>query len=530
MTGRLISKIASTQTSRLSLIVLLVVVAVYGGLITSPLIWDSKTVVLQDSSIDSLANIPGFFAESSNAPAEYSSGVKGERLGYYRPLLKASLALQKSFFGAHPAGYHLVNILLHAAASLLFFLVLLNIFRDKVVAFVAALLFVVNPAKIEAVAWVYNQSNLFMAVFLLGSFYMLTEQRKALSCALFVCALFVREEAVFFPAVIGFYFILVNKSPMKRLVPDLLPYAAATALFLFVRFSIVPMGGSLSSGGFELADRLNLIVYAFAKYIQLSLWPDAPVAHYLLRDARLGPVTLLLSYALIVAVLVSSVYFWRKRQDIPLFWVLWFFSLLALTLFVGIGGQYLLGEKSLYLAAGGFSALLSFYFSGSRAGLVVLCLLFTFHAGICLYRVQFWQDEAEHIEKVLEHSPGYTMARYTLGTEYARRNEFGKARFHLEKVLEEVPRNSLAMNNLGMIAAQEGDLETAEKYWLQVSLLDQRHVNAVLNLAVLYEKKQEYSKAVSYYREYLKRSGAGNSDVLNRIRKLEGTAAPSRSH
>ena len=115
--------ITRTPNGVICLLLLLVTLGVFSGLANSPLIWDSKTVVLQDPAVDSLRNIPKYFISNSSAPSEYGSSVKGERLAYYRPLMKTFLSVQKSFFGNNPAGYHVVSVLLHSACSILFFLI-----------------------------------------------------------------------------------------------------------------------------------------------------------------------------------------------------------------------------------------------------------------------------------------------------------------------------------------------------------------------------------------------------------------------
>lgn len=71
----------------------------------------------------------------------------------YRPLTIATFRLNYSLHGVSPFGYHLVNVLLHMAVSLLFlYFCDVNIFLDKNISFVTVLLFTTHPIHTEAVS------------------------------------------------------------------------------------------------------------------------------------------------------------------------------------------------------------------------------------------------------------------------------------------------------------------------------------------------------------------------------------------
>ena len=98
---------------------------------------------------------------------------------YWRPLPMLSGFVDYVFWGPNPAGYHILNTLLHALVGVgVYFLAnRLTGFRRPVLGFVAALAFVVSPIHPEAVIWI--------------------TQRMVLSCALFsVVALLLWLKAV----------------------------------------------------------------------------------------------------------------------------------------------------------------------------------------------------------------------------------------------------------------------------------------------------------------------------------------------
>src|SRR5580700_7456489 len=64
--------------------------------------------------------------------------------GYYRPLVTASFAIDARWSGTHPFGYHATNVLLHAAASALLFVLLRALAIRPRAALGGALVFAVN--------------------------------------------------------------------------------------------------------------------------------------------------------------------------------------------------------------------------------------------------------------------------------------------------------------------------------------------------------------------------------------------------
>lgn len=82
--------------------------------------------------------------------------------GLYRPVASLSYALNHRLHELQPFGYHLVNVLLHAAVSVLVTLVALE-FLPLLAAGLAGLIFAVHPIHTEAVANVVGRAELLSA-------------------------------------------------------------------------------------------------------------------------------------------------------------------------------------------------------------------------------------------------------------------------------------------------------------------------------------------------------------------------------
>lgn len=89
--------------------------------------------------------------------------------GYWAPLTWISHMIDCSLFGLHPAGHHLVNVLIHSVNAVLLF-ILLNYMTGAMwrSAFVAAA-FAWHPLRVESVAWACERKDV-----LSGLFWMLT--------------------------------------------------------------------------------------------------------------------------------------------------------------------------------------------------------------------------------------------------------------------------------------------------------------------------------------------------------------------
>src|SRR5579859_4801268 len=87
------------------------------------------------------------------------------RVANWHPLTWLSYMLDYQLFKLNPAGYHLMNLLYHALAAILLFLVLHRGTGHLGRSFCVALLFALHPLNVESVAWVSERKNVLSAIF-----------------------------------------------------------------------------------------------------------------------------------------------------------------------------------------------------------------------------------------------------------------------------------------------------------------------------------------------------------------------------
>jgi tetratricopeptide (TPR) repeat protein len=97
----------------------------------------------------------------------FEYGSNGFGLKYYRPVVTASYVLNWVVSGGAPWAFHLVNVLCHAAATLLAARVATRWTGDARLGLLTALIFALHPTRTESVVWVSGRTDVFMALFIL---------------------------------------------------------------------------------------------------------------------------------------------------------------------------------------------------------------------------------------------------------------------------------------------------------------------------------------------------------------------------
>ena len=116
----------------------------------------------------------------------------------YFPLVYTDFRLEHALWGLNPAGYHWVNILLHAANALLVWRLLRRLGVPG--AWLAAAIFALHPVQVESVAWVTELKNvlsLFFFLLALLAWLEFVEERSGRSWRFYVLALIFHALALF---------------------------------------------------------------------------------------------------------------------------------------------------------------------------------------------------------------------------------------------------------------------------------------------------------------------------------------------
>ena len=92
-------------------------------------------------------------------------------MGHYQPLSWMTLGANWVLGGHDPRGYHVVNVLLHAASSAMLVPILARLApaAGRVGWAAGALFFAIHPLRVESVVWVTERRDVLAMVFALGT-------------------------------------------------------------------------------------------------------------------------------------------------------------------------------------------------------------------------------------------------------------------------------------------------------------------------------------------------------------------------
>src|ERR1039458_3512176 len=130
-----------------------ITVLVYFPAMRGGFIWDDGDMVTNNPLVKSAHGLLDIWA--------------GTKLTDYHPLTYSVFWLEWRCWGMNPAGYHVVNILLHAGNVVLLWLVLRKLRVPG--GWLAALLFGVHPVGVASVAWIAELKNTLSMWFYLGA-------------------------------------------------------------------------------------------------------------------------------------------------------------------------------------------------------------------------------------------------------------------------------------------------------------------------------------------------------------------------
>jgi hypothetical protein len=169
--------------------------AVYAPSFNGPFLSDDLFYVAHNPYVHDLdaANVLAMFSPRSRATAFVHN---------YAPLHLLLHGLEWQFFGATTTGFHVVNVLLHALASVLLGAVFVRAGLPRSVSAGAALLFLLHPANVESVAWISQAKSPLSFALVMGAL-LAHPRRPALGALLFGLSLLAKPTAAFALPVAG---------------------------------------------------------------------------------------------------------------------------------------------------------------------------------------------------------------------------------------------------------------------------------------------------------------------------------------
>ena len=105
---------------RFILLITLIGFIVYANSLFNRFVWDDEEQILNNSLVHSISNIPSFF---KGGTFNVSGSPKLTGI-YYRPLMTSFFSILYTVFGPNPFPFHLSQLLIHIANTVIVFFIL----------------------------------------------------------------------------------------------------------------------------------------------------------------------------------------------------------------------------------------------------------------------------------------------------------------------------------------------------------------------------------------------------------------------
>lgn len=507
--------------------------------------WDDNRLLTENALVRSLA------------PQNIGAIFKTPMLGTYIPLTVLSFAVEYRLVGYQPFLYHLVNLLLHMAATFMVFWLAGRLGFSVLGAAVAATLFGIHPMHVESVAWVAQRKDVLCAVFYLGAMLAycsflqgLGRKRLGLATGFALAAMLAKPMAVSLP----FVFLLMDwhagRRFDRRVFLEKIPAIVVVGMLAFITlissqkvFADIPRISGISA---VIVYLWNFIFYlsrfAFPVSLRLLYEPPAPIS--LANPGYFLPV---LCFILLVALVV--VY---RREKIFIFAM--FFYVITILPVMRYGMIYpvgMVGDRFMYLPSLGFCLLAGFGAQklwvwardkGSILRAVVMdivVLIFLLLGVKAFWQCRVWHDGVSLWESVLKEqpvnpvansnladyllnrgeasqrvvdlclralqtSPDYAEAHINLSSVLNQLKRFDAAMTHARIAIELKPDSAVAYNNLGGALNETGDYQGAIGCFQKALDLNFRLAGVYFNLGLAQQRggdlpaaRQSFEKALA---------------------------------
>jgi protein O-mannosyl-transferase len=518
--------------------------------------WDDHIYVTDNLMIRHLdfASIKGFFSTAIN--------------GTYVPLTLLSFAIEYRFFGLDPLPYHVTNLLLHLACTLLVFRLFRLLKVDPVYAAVGALFFGIHPMHVESVAWITERKDLLYGIFYLASLVAyinhINNPRSrwkwiSLSLFFFCLSLFSKIQAVTLPLSLFLidYLLLrafglksrasenetnsgysspepfpVRKEAARgigtlKIILEKVPYLALSLIFGIYGLLVLGKLGALQfNDGATLWQRMFMGMFALANYILKFVAPFRLSALYPLPGS--STMSSLMLYGLSPAILILAVYLvcrFARNTRAVIFGSLFFLVNVMFLLQVVRVGSAFAADRFTYIPYIGLIFIVIWALkeidkrkeSARRPVAVIVSLFIIVFLAMTWDRCETWKNDETLWTDVIEKHPSASPMPYNnRATWFNARKQWDNSISDCSKAIAIAPRESIAYSNRGLAYMSLGDFKKAIADLSFAVQIRPDFANAWANRGIAFLNTQAWDRAVADLTKALELNPRDADSYVNR--------------
>lgn len=407
--------------------------------------------------------------------------------GNWHPLTWISHMADVSLFGMAPGAHHAVNVLFHAANTLLLFGFLARSTGDRMRSAFVAALFAVHPLHVESVAWVAERKDLLCAFFFflaLHAYRRHAAQPSAMRAIpvaiLHALSLMAKPMTLTLP----FVLLLLDFWPLERtgagtdgatrrghsavrLLAEKIPLFALSAASAVLTIAAQGSWG-FTNQGIPIAQRVSNALLSYVGYLAKTAWP-AGLSVYYPHPAAAGGIPLWQSAAAAAVLAAISFLALRRPRTRPSPAVGWLWYLVMLVPVIGLvqAGSQAMADRYTYLPLVGIFILVAWGIpadllnsgiarrmipAAGAASVVAFSLL-------SVQQVAAWKSDETLFRKALEANPRNHFAIDGLGTLRSKEGRFREAENLFREAIRISPGAQMPRTNLAAVLIRQGRLD-----------------------------------------------------------------------
>jgi protein O-mannosyl-transferase len=467
------------------------------------------------------------------------------------PVTDLSHELDWQLYGSNAGGHHLTNVLLHAATTILLFLVLrklTGVFWPA--AFVAAV-FAIHPLRVESVAWVVERKDVLSGLFFMltlwawaryvekrsemenprlnvnGAGFILDPRRWTLdyflALAFFALGLMAKSMLVTLP----FVLLLLDYWPLNRLscdatcafrprlrqwfglvlekVPFLLLSAADCVITVLIQKNAIVIAQTLT-----FPWRVGNALLAYTDYLGHMIYPVGLAVGYYQSEKNPSVWNVSLSALILLSISVSVIAGRRKHPYLVVGW-LWYLGMLLPVIDIMQVAQNARADRYTYLPQIGLYILMtwgvvelcaSWRYRRAALGFVATAIL----AGLLVdsyIQTTYWKNSISLWTRSLACTAENSFADNTIGSALVNLGKWSEAIPYFERALKIKPDYVEAEVNLGVALVNQDKRDEAIPHFVRALQLNPFSADAHYNLGDALATQGKRDEAIQHFERAL---------------------------
>lgn len=370
---------------------------------------------------------------------------------YWQPLTWLSLQLDVSIAGSSRPAVHLVtNVILHAAAVVLLFLLLQRTTGLVWPSAFAAAVWAVHPLRVESVAWVAERKDVLSTLLFIATVFAyvrFTEERKASRYVVvviaFALALMAKPMVVTLPVVLFLVDIwpLRIRPTIKDKIPLLILAVAVTAM------TFIGQRGAIAEA-LPLGLRLSNAIVNYIAYLGKMI---VPVRLAVIYPYPLSIETWKVAAAAVALLAITAAVVYARRPPLTFGWFWYAVTLLPVIGIIQAGPQSM-ADRFTYIPSIGIIVAIAFAIPWRvSVGFAIVVAL----AALSVVNLRYWHDSVTLFTRATQVTTDNPLAHVKLGDALFAQDRIPEASAHYDEAVRVSRGAPLPLAAAGAVLVQQ---------------------------------------------------------------------------